>query len=571
MSFRDKIKTLTEEGRQALFRVETIGRVGMKLGMPQAMTLPGVKVLAREVARGKLNPSLLFRLHAENVPERTALIQATSPGHRDHEGVRRIYSYRETNETIDRIAQGLHRRGLGRGTAALLLLKNRIELLMIQPAQGRIGGTVVPASWRSTVPEIEYLAHHARARAIFFDADIAEVIREALPRLESIPQGNFISVGGKAEGFTSFEELVAEGGGEAPDHSEDSAVVMYTSGTTGKPKGARRSIQKEAFAAAMAFLGETPLTLGGVHLAACPLYHATAFGFTGFAFLLGGTIAVMADFKPEPFLELVERHHVESTALVPTMIHRLVELGPSVVRKYDTSSLKAIFSGGAPLSGPLAIEAMNLLGDKIYNFYGATETGIVTLAKPEDLRASPGTIGRAVPGNEIHIVDDQGRECGVDQVGELYAKNGMMVDGYDKDPDATKSARMPSGCFSVGDLARRDARGCYHIEGRKRDMIISGGVNVYPAEVEGVLHEHPAVSEAAVVGVPDREWGERVRAFVVLRAGADASDDDLKAHCRARLAGPKVPRDYVFLAALPKNPTGKVLKRELRMMEGAGS
>src|SRR5262245_51744327 len=209
---------------------------------------------------------------------------------------------------------------------------------------------------------------------------------------------------------------------------------------------------------------------------------------------------------------------------------------------------------------------MDLLGDKIFNFYGATETGTVTVATPADLRASPGTIGRAVPGVEIRLVNEQGRDCKIDEVGELFARSKMRFDGYYKDPDATQKSTLED-YFSVGDLARVDARGCYFIEGRKRDMIISGGVNVYPAEVEGVLHEHPAVGEAAVIGVPDREWGERVRAFVVLRPGMDADADDLKAHCRARLAGPKVPRDYIFLESLPRNPTGKVLKRELREME----
>jgi fatty-acyl-CoA synthase len=206
---------------------------------------------------------------------------------------------------------------------------------------------------------------------------------------------------------------------------------------------------------------------------------------------------------------------------------------------------------------------MNAMGDKLYNFYGATETGLVTLAKPDDLRDSPGTIGRAVPGVEIRVVDEQGKPCADGQVGELYARSPMLVEGYHADPDAT-NASMLEGFFSVGDLVRRDARGCFHIEGRKRDMIISGGVNVYPAEVEEVLHAHPAVADAAVVGVGDREWGERVRAFVVMKPGAPHDDADLKAHCKGRLSGPKVPRVFVFLDALPRNPTGKVLKRELR-------
>ena len=208
---------------------------------------------------------------------------------------------------------------------------------------------------------------------------------------------------------------------------------------------------------------------------------------------------------------------------------------------------------------------MDALGDKIYNFYGATETGIVTLATPADLRAAPGTIGRAVPGNEIRLVDEHGRDVPEGAVGELYARSAMLVEGYHADAEATRQL-MLDGYFSVGDLARRDPAGRYHIEGRKRDMIISGGVNVYPAEVEAAIEAHPAVAEVAVVGVPDREWGERVRAFVVRRAGRDVTDDELKAHCRARLAGPKVPRDFVFLDSLPHNPTGKILKRELRSM-----
>jgi acyl-CoA synthetase (AMP-forming)/AMP-acid ligase II len=191
---------------------------------------------------------------------------------------------------------------------------------------------------------------------------------------------------------------------------------------------------------------------------------------------------------------------------------------------------------------------------------------MVTLAKPADLRRSPGTIGRAVGGAEVRLVDDRGRDVPEGEVGELYARTPMMVSGYHADEAATR-ASMLGGHFSVGDLARRDARGCFHIEGRKRDMIISGGTNVYPAEVEAVIEAHPAVAEVAVVGVPDREWGERVRAFVVRRAGKDVSDDDLRAHCRAELAGYKVPRDFVFLDSLPRNPTGKVLKRDLRQME----
>ena len=572
MAIEERLRTIREAAKQARFRVETLVRVGGKLGMHRTITWPGVRLLLRTVPKGKTNPSLIFRYYAETDPDRTAIVQVTSParpaGAPDiGRAARGHYTYREMNEAIDRIGLALSRRSIERGAGVLLLIKNRIEFLLIQPALGRVGASAVPASWRSTAPEIEYLAKHSGARAIFFDADIADTVREAASQL-AIPKGNLISVGGEVPGFVSLEELMDREHGEAPDASEQGQVVMYTSGTTGRPKGAVRTFQENALAAALCFIGETPMALGDVHLAVCPLYHATAFGFCGFSFLLGGTIAVMSEFKAEPFLDAVQRHRVTTTALVPTMIHRLVELGPDAIHRRQLGSLRAIFSGGAPLAAPLAIEAMDLLGDKLWNFYGATETGVVTIASPADLRSSPGTIGRAIPAVEIRLLDDAGREVPSGDVGELYAKSAMLVDGYHADAAATRES-MKEGFFSVGDLARRDARGCFHIEGRKRDMIISGGVNVYPAEVEGVLHEHPAVAEAAVIGVPDREWGERVRAFVVLRAGADASDDELRAHCKGRLSGPKVPRDYVFLESLPRNPTGKVLKRDLRTLEGA--
>jgi fatty-acyl-CoA synthase len=573
MKLRDALLGARQKAEQSLWKARTVGRVALQTGMPASIRWSGARVLLRDLPRGKSGPSLLFRFHAENDPHRIAIIHprsllsprgegraeaAADPSARRED---RAYSFFELNDLMDRVGLALHRRGIGPGSSALVMLKNRPEFLILQPAIGRIGAGAVSVSWRSTARELEYVAAHSGAKVLFFDAEIAGVVREAAPLLAGIPRENMIAVGGDVDGFEGLEAFVAERG-VAPDHSDTAAVVMYTSGTTGKPKGAVRRFSRDAIASALSFIGETPMRVGDVHLAVCPLYHATAFGFISLSFLLAGTIVVLPEFRPELFLEAVQRYRVTTTAIVPTMLHRLLELGPARIRGYDTSSLRAIFSGGAPLQAPLAIDAMNVLGDKLYNFYGSTETGIVTIASPDDLRASPGTIGRAVPGGEIRLLNEAGRACEGDEIGELYARSSQLVDGYHNDDEATKRS-MLDGFFSVGDLARRDRRGCYHIEGRKRDMVISGGVNVYPAEVEAALHDHPGVAEAAVVGVPDREWGERVRAFIVRRPGAVADEDDLRAHCRARLAGPKVPRDFVFLDTLPRNPTGKVLKREL--------
>jgi fatty-acyl-CoA synthase len=498
-------------------------------------------------------------------------VQAGLPGRKDAGApeIRRL-TYAEMDALADRVAVALAHRGLGKGSAVLIALKNRIELFVLGLAASRVGASAVPVSWRSTVPELAYLGRHSGAEAMFFDVDVAETIRGAVAALPGVPRRSFVSVGGEVPGFPSLEELVEGAHGTVGDLSHEASLVVYTSGTTGKPKGAVRKFQGGILPTALAFIEMTPMKLGEVHLSVCPLYHSTAAGFSNLTFTLGGTVVVLADYRPEAFLDAVERYRVTSTAMVPTMIHRLLEHGPEAIRKHDTSSLAAIFSGGAPLGGQLAIDAMDVLGDKIYNFYGATETGLVTLATPADLRAAPGTIGRAVPGNEIRLVDERGRDVPEGQVGEVYVRSGGLVEGYHADPDATRQS-MLEGFFSVGDLARRDAAGRYHIEGRKRDMIISGGVNVYPAEVEAAIEAHPAVAEVAVVGVPDREWGERVTAFVVKRAGQEVTADALTAHCKERLAGPKVPRALVFVETMPRNPTGKILKRELRAMAAEGA
>ncbi|WP_441292212.1 class I adenylate-forming enzyme family protein [Sorangium sp. KYC3313] len=566
------VRAALASGRGTIDATLAAGRAVTQAGLLAALRWPGLKVLARELARGKANPSLLFRFHAENSPHRIAVIEPLSLAPRAAErgagppAEDRVYSFFALNEAIDRLGYALDRRGVGPGVTVLLALKNRPEFLTCQVALARVGASVVAASWRSTPAELAYLAGHSGARLLLFDSDIAGVIREAAPRLEGIPPGEMIAIGERVPGFSHLDDLLAERGA-SPDRSERAAVVMYTSGTTGKPKGAVRGFGGGIVLPALGAIGATPMRAGDVHLAVCPLYHLTALGFVNLSLIVGATIVILPEFEPELFLEAIQRYRVTTTAVVPTMLHRVLELGEARLSAYDTSSLTAIFVGGAPLSPALAAEVMAAFGDRLFNFYGATETGIVTIAGPGDLRASPGTIGRPVAGSELLLLREDGTPCEDGEVGELYVRSSLLVSGYHRDPGATRESTR-DGYFSVGDLARRDARGCYHLEGRKRELIISGGVNVYPAEVESVLHEHPAVAEAAVVGVPDRAFGERVRAVVALRPGATASEGDIRAHCRARLAGPKVPREVVFVDALPRNPTGKVMKRELAGPEG---
>lgn len=537
-------------------RVRTGARVAHQTGILYAWSRSGARVALRAALSKARNPALVFQVHAANSPHKPALLWKD-----------RQLTFGELDARMNRAALGLQRRGFGKSTGVVLFMRNRPEFMEVQGGASRLGASGVSVSWRSTAPELAYMVNHSGARALVFEHDLWPVVEQAKKDFTRLRDHDLIAVGGDVPGCGRYEEdllaatdapLQVEAGVE-----EEAAVVMYTSGTTGKPKGAVRKMPREAMHAALQIIAETPMRVDDVHLVTCPLYHGTAFAFLSMHAMLGGTSVIMEEFKPESFVELVERHGVTSTALVPTMLHRVVSLGPAFLDKHDTRSLRAIYSCGAPLPGPLAIEAMDRFGDVLFNFYGATETGLVTLAKPEDLRAAPGTIGQIIPGNEIRLLADDGHQVAPGEVGELFARNKMLVAGYHEDAEATR-ASMNDGFFSVGDLARRDRDGRYFIEGRKRDMIISGGVNVYPAEVEGVLEAHPDVAEVAVVGIEDSEWGERVRAFVVRRPGTTVDDGGLKAWCRGKLAGPKIPRDYVFLESLPRNPTGKVLKRELR-------
>jgi fatty-acyl-CoA synthase len=295
----------------------------------------------------------------------------------------------------------------------------------------------------------------------------------------------------------------------------------------------------------------------------CPLYHSAAPVFVAFTLLVGGTVVLCEHFEPEAVLRLIDRERITSSFMVPTQLGRLASVPDDIRRKYDTSSLRWIMSGAAPLPTETARRVEDALGSVLYNFYGATETGMITLALPGEHTARPGTIGRMLQGNEVRLLGEDGREVATGEVGELWAKNSMLVPGYHRDADATRKATK-DGFFSVGDMARVDSDGYYYLADRKHDMVISGGVNIYPLEIEQRIHEHPAVMECAVIGVPDPDWGESLKAFVVRRQGAEVSGDEIRAFCKLALANFKCPKDVVFLDALPRNPTGKVLKRELR-------
>jgi fatty-acyl-CoA synthase len=297
---------------------------------------------------------------------------------------------------------------------------------------------------------------------------------------------------------------------------------------------------------------------------AVPLFHAWGLANLGLAMVLSSTLVLQRHFDAEEVLASVERHRVTVLIAVPVMLRRILELPPKTRRRFDTSSLRIVAVSGSALPAELARSFMDEFGDILYNLYGSTEVSAASIATPHDMRSAPGTAGRPTYGTVIRLLDDQGREVPPLATGRIFVGNDMLFEGY-TNGDSTTAV---DGLMGTGDVGRMDSEGRLFIEGRSDDMIVSGGENVFPAEVEEVLLAHPSVADAAVVGVADEEWGGRLQAYVVRRRGAPLTSDDVKGHVRERLARFKVPRDVVFLKAIPRNPTGKVMKSEL---EGEGA
>ncbi len=470
-------------------------------------------------------------------------------------------SYGELDATIDRLARAFVARGVNKGDRVALMMRNCRHYLLAQWAITRIGGVAVQIGYRLKAAEVAHILENAGPVLIVHHPEYAQTLEEAVKLSRTAPPGGLFDV---PDGVERLIANAPSGGAVRNDGAAQSGGMMvYTSGTTGKPKCARRTFEKSLHDSVIDFIASVGIHRDDRHLVVCPLYHSAAPAFIALTYLVGGTVILREHFDPEEVLRTIERERVTSAFMVPTMLGRIASLPKDTLDRYDRSSIRWLMSGAAPLPTDTARRVLQVFGDVLFNFYGATETGLVTLAGPRDHLARPGTIGRALLGNEIRLLDEDGRDVPQGEVGELYVRNSMLVEGYHRDGEATRRA-MRDGFFSVGDLARVDADGFYYLADRKHDMVISGGVNIYPLEIEQRIHEHPAVLECAVVGVPDPDWGESLRAFVVLRPGSSLDLDELRGWCKDVLADYKCPRTLEVRDALPRLPTGKVLRRELR-------
>jgi acyl-CoA synthetase (AMP-forming)/AMP-acid ligase II len=409
-------------------------------------------------------------------------------------------------------------------------------------------------------PQITEVCDREQPVALIFDDEFRELVGDALQGRKGFVAW-FDGQEGKPDDLPLIEDLIATGsrkGLQAPP--DRGRVTILTSGTTGTPKGAN-SKQPDSLAPAAALFSKIPLRARERTMVAAPMFHSWGFAHFTLGMALSSTLVLRRKFTEEGTLSDVARHRCTALAVVPVMLQRILELPPETIDRYDTRCLRVIAASGSALPGELALKVMDRFGDVLYNLYGSTEVAWATIATPKDLRAAPGTAGRPPHGTVVKLYDEQGKpvpEPGA--VGRIFVGNEMLFEGYTG--GGTKDAI--DGLMATGDVGHFDEGGRLFVDGRDDEMIVSGGENVFPREVEDLLSDHEAIDEVAVIGVDDEQFGQRLKAFAVLSEGRSVSEDELKAHVKANLASYKVPREIVFIDELPRNATGKVLKRELR-------
>ncbi len=463
-------------------------------------------------------------------------------------------TFAELERSSNAIARGLRAAGVGPGDGVGLFARNHRGFIQAQMALDKVGANTLLLNTGFAAPQLSEVVAREGSKVILFDEEFRNIVDGGAKHLERIVTW--------AEGDTSEATLAElarahdDSDVEAPE--KQGRTTILTSGTTGTPKGAQRSAKSQGVDALVGMFGRMPLRTNERNFVVAPTFHS----WGGLHMLLGGllgcTIVFNRRFDPEQTLQTIDALKPRVLAVVPVMMQRILALGPQVLEKYDCSSLEMVCASGSALPGELALRWMDSFGDNVYNLYGSTEVAIASIAMPDELRSAPGTAGRPPRGVTVRILDDKGKEVPSGVTGRIFVANQNQFEGY----TGGGNKEIIDGLMSSGDVGHFDENGLLFVDGRD-DMIVSGGENVFPREVEDLLADHPDVVEAAVIGVPDPEFGQRLKGFVVLREGATADEGVLKDHVKSNLARYKVPRDIVFLDTLPRNPTGKVLKRVL--------
>jgi fatty-acyl-CoA synthase len=472
-------------------------------------------------------------------------------------------TFHEVHQRSNAIAHGLADAGVKEGDGVGIMCRNHRFFIEATVAASKLGANALYLNTAFAGPQLTEVVKREKPAALIYDIEFSELLEDAGKRRKRFVAWH----DGEDTEDPTLDDLLADHDTEdpVPPENEGRAVIL-TSGTTGTPKGASRS-QPQSLDPAAALFSRIPLKARQTTHIAAPLFHSWGFAHFTLGMLLGSTIVLRRKFDPEQALAEVARYRCDSLVVVPVMMSRILDLPDEVKQKYDTSSLKVTAASGSALPGDLALEWMNAFGDNLYNLYGSTEVAWASIATPADMRAAPGTAGRPPRGTILKLYDENGVELPPGETGRIFVGNEMLFEGY----TGGGSKDEIDGLMATGDVGRLDEAGRLFVEGRDDEMIVSGGENVFPKEVEDLLARHEAVAEVAALGVEDDKFGQRLRAFVVPAGSKKPSEDDLKAYVKKNLANYKVPREIWFLDELPRNATGKVLKRELKEMEKAPS
>jgi acyl-CoA synthetase (AMP-forming)/AMP-acid ligase II len=497
---------------------------------------------------------MLPSLNARRTPDRAAVI--------DEEGE---FSYAQLDEAAHAVANGLIEKGVKAGDGVAILARNHRWFLIANYGAARVGARIILLNSEFSGPQIKEVSEREGAKVIIYDDEYTKAVSKAEP-----PLGKLRALGvnpDSDEPSGSDDETLAEliersSKKAAPKADKHASIIILTSGTTGTPKGANRSTPP-TLAPIGGILSHVPFKAGEVTSLPSPMFHALGYLHGTIAMFLGSTLVLRRKFKPPLVLEDIEKHKATAMVVVPVMLSRILDAIEKMDKKPDLSSLRIVFVSGSQLGAEMASRALKDLGPVIYNMYGSTEIAFATIAGPKDLERNAATVGPVVKGVKVKIYDDNGEELPQGEVGRIFVGNTFPFAGY----TGGGNKQIIDGLLSSGDVGYFDEYGLLYVSGRDDEMIVSGGENVFPAEVEDLISGHPEVVEATAIGVEDKEWGHRLRAFVVKKDGADLDEDTLKHYVRDHLARYKVPREVVFLDELPRNPTGKILKRELREME----
>jgi len=544
-----KARQYADRGSNELHYVRKMFEAGaLKLESPQA-----VAAMAADLARwGEVG--MIPAVNARRTPHRVAVI--------DDEGA---MTFRELDDSVNAVANCMVAMGVEGGNGVAILARNHRWFVIANYAAARVGARIVLLNTEFSGPQIADVADREGARLLIYDDEYAPVVSQAnfeLGRLRALGTNPDRDEPSGATDETLAEVIARSSKEPAPKPTKHSSLVILTSGTTGTPKGATRHAPP-TLAPIGGILSHVPFKSGEVTSLPSPMFHALGYLHGTLAMALGSTLLLRRRFRPLTIVEDIEKYGATALVVVPVMLSRILDALDNADRGYDMSTLRIVFVSGSQLGAELATRATKRLGPVIYNLYGSTEVAFATIARPADLEINPATVGPIVKGAKVKILDEQGNELPQGQVGRIFVGNAMPFEGY----TGGGGKQIIDGLLSSGDLGYFDDNGLLYVSGRDDEMIVSGGENVFPAEVEDLISGHPDVVEATALGVDDQEFGARLRAFVVKQKDSSIDEDAIKVYVREHLARYKVPREVIFLDELPRNPTGKILKRELRKIE----